>query len=165
MNTFTSLLAFAEHLVKVAEREVVFIDTGLEECAKLIEKSAKKEIGHLQPEVGPFPAWAELAESTIDDKARHGYLYSADGNPLLRTGALEESISHKVNPLEAIIGSTSPIMVYHEFGTIKMPMRPVIGPAAYKNKDKIKAILGSAVIAGFYGINPIHPSLGYNSEI
>jgi hypothetical protein len=37
-------------------------------------------------------------------------------------------------------------MVYQELGTDRIPPRPVLGPAAYKNKDKIERILGEAVV-------------------
>jgi HK97 gp10 family phage protein len=151
MKTFNSLISFSKYLKNVAVKEIVFIHSGLEKCAKLIEDSAKDEIGHLQPEVGPFPAWSPLTQSTISEKIRLGYVYNEDYNPLYRTGELQASISHTVNANEALIGSTSPIMIYHEFGTYKMPMRPVIGPAAYKNKYNIEAILGSSIIAAFGG--------------
>lgn len=164
MKIFSSPLKFAEHLLMVAAKEYEILHGGLEIAATLIEKSAKKEIGHLQPEVGPFNAWDELADSTKEDKARKGYYFNEDYNPLLRTGELHDSISHEVEGLEAVIGSTSPIMVYQEFGTSSIPPRPVLGPAVYKNKEKIEAIIGSVAIGGFVGGTLIHPSLGYDMD-
>jgi HK97 gp10 family phage protein len=78
---------------------------------------------------------------------------------------MRESISHQVSGLEAALGSTDPKMVYHEFGTSKMPPRPVFGPAAFRNKEKIKTIIGEAVVTGLIGGSPIHPSLGYNIPV
>lgn len=165
MKIFTSPQQFAEHLLKAATQEVMALQVALEKAAKLIEKSAKKEIGHLQPQVGSFNAWDELADSTKDDKSRKGYVINEEYNPLLRTGELRDSIQHEVKELEAVVGSTSPIMSYHEFGTSKMPPRPVLGPAAYKNKEKIRAIIGAAAITGMIGGDPIHPSLDYDMDV
>jgi hypothetical protein len=47
---------------------------------------------------------------------------------------------------EAAVGSTSEIAVYQELGTEKIPPRPFLGPAAFKNKDRIEAMLGQAVV-------------------
>lgn len=162
MKTFNSPKAFAEHLLLLAAIEEHALHRGLEKAAKLVEKTAKSEIGHLQPEVGPFPEWAELADSTKEEKARLGYFFNDDYNPLLRTGELQESYTHEVKGLEAVIGSKSDIAVYHEFGTPKMPPRPVLGPAAFRNKEKIRAIIGVAAVSGLLGGEAIHESLGYN---
>lgn len=162
MKTFNNPLKFAEYLASLAVKETLALQAGLKQAAKLVEKEAKKEIGHLQPEVGPFQKWEELAESTKEDKERKGYVFNDEYNPLLRTGELHDSISHEVKGYEAAIGSTSEIMPYHEFGTVKMPARPVLGPAAFKNKEKIRAILGAAAFSGLIGKDKIHESLGYD---
>lgn len=160
IRTFPNPASFARHLLNVAVSEALVVQEGLEACAKLIENSAKEEIGHLQPAVGPFAAWAPLADSTIADKARQGYLFNDEGNPLLRRGDLRDSISHDVEPLSAVIGSTSQIMVYQEYGTIHIPARSVIGAAGYKNKEKIIAILTLALASGFSGASMVLPFLG-----
>lgn len=151
MRIFSNPGLFAEHLLKVAGDEIIAAEVGLKACADLIEKSAKDEIGHLQPAVGPYESWEPLADSTLADKERKGYIFNSDGNPLLRTGELQASIGSEVNGLEATIGSTSQIMVYQEYGTIKMPPRAVIGPAGFKNRDKIIEILTLALASGFSG--------------
>lgn len=161
MKEFNSLIKFAEHLVKVQTTEIFAIHKAVDNACALIEKTAKSEFGHYQPQVGPFQGWAELAESTKEDRARHGY---SDNEPLLRSGELRDSISRKVSLLEGEIGSTSEIMVYHEFGTTKIPPRPVLGPAAFSNKEKIKKIIGTAAVKGLMGELQIHKSLGYDFE-
>ena len=120
------------------------INAGLEVCARLIEKTAKAEIGHYQPETGPFPTWAPLADSTMREKTRLGYVgrLSAD-DPLYRTGAMRDSIEHRTGELETEIGTDSEIAPYHEFGTAKMPPRPFLGPALVTNKDNIEKIVGA----------------------
>lgn len=162
MKEFNSLAEFSTHLVQLAAAEALALHRGLDKAAVLIENSAKAEIGMYQPAVGPFPEWAPLADSTEEEKARLGYPLDA---PLLRTGDLRESIQHETVAFEAIIGSTSPIMAYQEFGTEKIPPRPVIGPAAFMNQEEIQAIVGSAAISGIIGEDVIHSSLGYDMDI
>ena len=47
---------------------------------------------------------------------------------------------------EAVVGSKSDIAFYQEVGTPTIPPRPFIGPAAFKNKEKICQLLGEAVV-------------------
>jgi phage gpG-like protein len=145
VEVFT-LEGFATFLTHCAEKGKQS-HLGLELCAQIVEASAKEEIGEYQGEVGAFPAWAPLVESTVEEKERLGY--APPDNPLWRTGELKESISHEVENDEAVIGSDSEIMVYHEFGTSKMAMRPVLGPALAKNLEVIGAILGKFTTGGF----------------
>lgn len=149
-------LAAAEVAIHVNARR------ALERVAVKVEKTAKSEFGHYQPETGPFPAWAELAESTKDERARLGY---SEDEPLLREGDLRDSIEHEVSELEAVIGTNSDIAEYHEFGTSKMPPRPFMGPALVRNHDAIIEELGGAVVRGLIGGNVIHNSLGYNATV
>jgi len=106
MKEFRSFGAFAEHLITREAATAVALHEGLEHVARAIEKTAKEEIGTYQPDVGPFPAWAPLADATVEDRISQGY---SPDEPLLRTGELRESISHEVSGLEAVIGSTSDI--------------------------------------------------------
>lgn len=158
MIHFESMAHFAEYLLKATAGEAIALHEGLEKCAKLVEKTAKEEIGEYQAAAGPFPAWAELADSTKEERVRLGF---TEDDPLLRTGALRDSITHETNGLEAVIGSTSPVMAYMEFGTATIPARPAIGPAAYRNKERIQSIIGAAAISGYFAGVPIHPNLGY----
>lgn len=159
MRSFDSFGAFAVHLLEREVATVVALQAGLHHVAKAIETSAKAEIGQYQQTVGPFNAWDSLAESTEAEKARLGYEPDA---PLLRTGGLRDSITHEVDGLEAAIGSDDDVMVYHEFGTPKMPPRPVLGPAAIHNKQRIEKIVGAALVTGLVGGDMIHPGLGYD---
>ncbi|WP_137010153.1 hypothetical protein [Aquitalea aquatilis] len=160
---FKSLGDLALHLASLPAVQVHELQTGLERCAVKIEKTAKDEIGHYQGAVGPFQSWAELAESTEEEKARLGYPADA---PLERTRAMANEIKHEVNGLEAVIGATDTpagrILVYHEFGTEKMPPRPVLGPAAFRNKEFILRTIGRATVLGLIGGERIHPALGYD---
>lgn len=134
--------AFAIVAMEVAWREQRV--KALKTVGKLVATDAKNQIGEYQSAVGNYPAWADLAESTEEEKARLGAPANA---PLLRFGDLKDSFTSEVEGVEAVvIGSTDPVMEYHEFGTSKMPPRPVLGPALYKNIEKIQEILGIAVV-------------------
>jgi len=159
MKEFRSFGAFAEHLITREAATAVALHEGLEHVARAIEKTAKEEIGTYQPDVGPFPAWAPLADATVEDRISQGY---SPDEPLLRTGELRESISHEVSGLEAVIGSTSDIALYQELGTASIPPRPFLGPAAFRNKTKILETVGIAAVRGIAGGAPIAESLGYD---
>lgn len=155
MRSFDSFGAFATHLVTVAAAEKIALHEGLKKAAELIEATARAEIGvyqngvgTFQGDIGMFPAWAQLAESTERQKERMGYPLDS---PLLASGAMRDSFSHQVAGLKAIIGSDDPVAVYHETGTPNMPPRPVFGPAAARNEDKVLRILGEAAAAGLIG--------------
>lgn len=159
MKNFDSLAKFGMHLLEVEAGAVLAMKAGMHTIAQKVEDTAKAEIGHYQPAVGPFQDWAPLADATEDEKARLGYPLDA---PLLREGALRESITHEVHGLEAIVGSASPVAAFQEFGTSTIPPRPFIGPAAFHNKEAIKAIAGGAAVSGLTGGQVIHPALGYD---
>jgi HK97 gp10 family phage protein len=177
---FDSPLKFAEHLVKVATVELIAINKALDVAGKMVKAEAKHYIGHLQDKIGSAPvgdAWDELAESTKADKQRlvdNGTLslsLNADFNPLMRTGELYRSIDYTVNMqgLEVVIGSTSPIAAFQEFGTQHIPPRPFIGRAAYELGPKLAAIFGAASVVGIAGGHLIESSIGsaigYNQDI
>lgn len=157
-----SLAGFAVKLIELQAAEVIALNHGLKRVAELVEKTAKAEIGQYQPAIGPFPAWAPLADSTEQHKATMGYPADA---PLLATGEMQESIQHVVQGLEAQIGSNDEKMIYHEFGTAKMPPRPVLGPAAFRQKRKIEMLIGHAAVTGLLEGTGIHPALGYDFDV
>lgn len=131
---------------------------GLEVASKLIQKRAQDSIGHYQDAVGPFPAWAPLAESTQAERSALGY--TAD-DPLLRSGELRRSIEREVHPDHAVIGSKDEKAAWMEFGTSRIPPRPFIGPAAFRSKKEIHEILGTAAVRGICGGQRIG-RLGYD---
>jgi phage gpG-like protein len=159
MKEFHSFGAFAAHLLTRVAATSEAMHLGLRRVAEKIEHDAKEQIGHYQEAVGPFPEWAPLAESTVEDRIAQGY---SPDEPLLRKGDLRDSIKHEVGVLEAVVGSTSPIAPYQELGTDKIPPRPFIGPAAFKNKEHIHEALGVATVVGIAGGKTLDAALGYN---
>ena len=149
MREFKSFGAFAAHLVKLAStgQEVThhMVKAGAEE----IKKTAQGEIGFYQTDIAPYPDWAPLADSTEAEKVRLGYEPDA---PLLRTGEMKESIEATVEKNEAVVGSNDEKLKYHEFGTEKMPPRPVLGPAAHFSSPRILAQFGKTTFAWLAGM-------------
>jgi len=137
-------------------------EKALKEAAERIKKTAQDEIGFYQPAIGPFEAWADLAESTEQDKSRLGFPTNA---PLERTGKMRDGITAEAEGMEAIIGSKDETLAFHEFGTEKMPPRPVLGPAVVHNEKFIKRIIGTAAVDAICGGGAVHRSLGYTRDI
>lgn len=175
MIEFGSLADLALHLTKETVGGLVATKTGLTRAAELLERQAKSEFGHYQDAVGPFPEWAELAESTKEDRLAKGY---TENDPLLRSGDRRDSIVHEVGEWEAIVGSTDEKMPFSEFGTSKEPPRPVLGSALYLRMDQIVDLIGRTAVSGLVGydvsgnghyaardvgdMTDIHGSLGYD---
>jgi hypothetical protein len=158
VKTFGSMGALAEHLVTRIPAIAASLERGLEQALVKIENTAKAEFGSYQPAVGPFPEWPELAEATKDDRVQQGF---SENDPLLRSGAQRDSIEHERQGLEGVVGSTDAKMVFSEFGTPTEPARPVLGPAAFLNREALQKLVGAAVVSGLVGSEQIHKALGY----
>jgi len=163
MRSFDSFGDFAMHLLAVKGATEIALHHAVKDSARMIEKTAKEEIGVYQHEVGTaqddigvYPAWAPLAESTERQKERMGYPLDA---PLLASGDFRDSIKSQTIGLKAVIGSDDPVGVYHELGTDKMPPRPVFGPAAVRNEERVLRNLfeaaGAALIGGDWMLRPL----------
>lgn len=134
MKSYSSFGAFANHLQKLAvtshEMTHELVKAGGEE----IRDTAKGMIGFYQTDIAPYPDWAPLSEKYEAAKVAAGFEPDA---PLLRTGEMQKSIAADSERNEAVVGSNDELMKYHEFGTDKMPPRPVLGPAAHHSTPRI----------------------------
>jgi hypothetical protein len=136
------------HAIEEIEHEKHEEHKALEEAAKLVEKEAKKEIGHYQDAAPPFVGWAELADSTKEDRVNQGF---SENEPGLRTGEMRESIDHVVGEREAVVGSNSENLERFELGTSRQPPRSVLGIAAVHKGPQIAHILGMSVVKSLVG--------------
>jgi phage gpG-like protein len=150
MKNFRSLSDFANHLTKLAAAAPAVTHHMTEQGAAEIEKIAKAEIGHYQPAVGPFAKWDPLTDETEKEKSRLGYKLNA---PLERTGEMRRSISRTVSGNEAVVGSTDEKMLWHELGQGNNPPRAVLGPAAIRGAENMKARFALGVAAWLAGRN------------
>lgn len=151
MHNFKSLESLALHLSGLELAITENLHKSLEKCAAKVEKVAKDEIGTYQASIGDFPAWEPLKDSTESAKKRSGY---EQNSPLLASGDMRDSIQSKTYGGEAVIFSSDEKMIYHEFGTSKMPARPVLGPAVLRSSEYIRRVVGQAVVRGLVGRLP-----------
>lgn len=133
------LRTWIKRMERAPERMERSTDVLLERVGEHVMEKARAEIGHLQPAKGPFPAWAPLKRATVRGKQREGFDFNADHNPLLRTGALRESIQKAVHGNKVTVFSDDPIAAYQEFGTEHIPPRPFISPAMFTSLPWIGA--------------------------
>ena len=127
MNSFADLASRLSRMAS-AEGDKVY----LEAVGSKIEKDAKEIVGHYQrSDTGPFPEWEELAPSTKADRVSQGFTAN---DPLLRTGALRDSIRHEVRGRSVAVGSDLDIAIYQEMGTATIPPRPFLRIAAFRSK-------------------------------
>lgn len=113
---------------------------ALEKAGKLVEGQAKDYLGTYNAQ---YPTvWLELADSTKKDRVSKGF--PAD-EPLLRTGAMRDSIHHTATHNEAHIGSDSQIAVWHELGTSRFVPRPFLEPALKEKTPEVLKTIGDVV--------------------
>lgn len=146
---FNSFGAMGLHLTKLAAVGDAVTHHIAKEGGKAVQTDAKGRIGSYQDGVGPFPAWANLAEATVDDRLRKGF---TPDDPLLRTGGLRDSIKVTVDGNDATIGSASEIALYQEQGTDKIPPRPFLGPAGFNSKETVGPVAALTTIAWVCGL-------------
>lgn len=148
-----SLLGFMEHLAHFDHRLHEAKHKGLERVAKIVEAEAKRELGTYQDAAGPFVAWAELADSTKDDRVAKGY---TPNDPGRRSGEMADGIGHRSDSEEAVIGSNDDKMVWFELGTEKQPPRSALGGSVIRKEDAIVAVLGGSVVTALIGRDVFH---------
>ena len=148
MKSFHSLTDLALRLGEIALAQHEMEHAALEKATKIVQERAKEKIGEYQEQAGPFVAWAELAESTKADRVKQGY---PEDEPLLRTGALRDSIERNVSGSEGHVGSNSDIAVWQELGTTKIPPRSFLGGAAVEKSEAISKIVGETATAWLVG--------------
>lgn len=143
-SSFRSLARFLE----VAAIEALDQKKALDAAARIIQKAAKDKIGEYQSQAGQSIAWADLADSTKDDRIRQGY---PEDEPGLRDGTMRDSIDRRSNAEMATVGSDDDKMVYFELGTAKQPPRSVLAGAAYENSEKVANAIGRQVFSKLVG--------------
>lgn len=137
-----NLEEFARAMTVAVKAAPESINGVVKHLADETARIARQEIGTYQEVVGPFPAWASLAESTEQDKSRNGYPLNS---PLERTGEMRSSIRSEDYGDVAFAGSGDEKLYWHEQGTPKMPPRPVMGPAAIRATENVEAVVNKAL--------------------
>ncbi|MEJ7685622.1 MAG: hypothetical protein WKG52_00730 [Variovorax sp.] len=141
--------ALGAHFARLAIAGEAVTSHITEEGVKAIQADAKSRFGTYQDGEGGFPAWANLAPSTVDDRLRKGF---TPDDPLLRTGGLRESVVAVAVGNEGVVASPDPVMLYQEQGTSKIPPRPVLGPAGFNSKKTVAPLAARTLVAWISGI-------------
>jgi HK97 gp10 family phage protein len=144
MTQSFTLLGFIAHLENV-EHNMHAIGPGIiRKACEMIAAQARAAIGH------EHEMWPALAPSTIEDRVKKGF---AANEPLLRTGALRDSIqwTTSASGMEGAVGSNSPIAVYQELGTSRIPPRSFLVSSVISMESKIQHMAARAVVAVLAG--------------
>src|SRR5260370_20519817 len=129
MTKLFDLVGFAAELKAIDHDLEALGPKIIEKACQIIAKKAKATIGHTHD------AWAALAPSTLAKKSAN--------TPLLETGELRDSIQYVVSGNEGCVGSDSPIAVYQELGSSKIPPRSFLVSAAIASEDRIHRLVGA----------------------
>jgi hypothetical protein len=141
-----SLTGFAAFLTGIVVESDHLNREALKEGCKVLQEESKRVIGTYDY------GWQQLAEATKKDRVSKGY---PENEPLLRTGAMKESIEFTViNAHEAEVGSDSDIAVYQELGTSTIPARSFLAGAASDKEKEIVTILAEHSLAPLLGGKP-----------
>lgn len=150
MREFSGFGKFATHLLLLEAEGGEVTNHITQKSAELVQRNAKARLGDYQDATGPFNAWAELADSTKEDRVSKGY---AENEPLVREGDLRDSIEVERHHHEAVIGSRSEIAMWQELGTDRgIPPRPFLGPALYDSKLAIAERAAGTMVAWLCGL-------------
>lgn len=106
-----------------------------------LDRVGKIALREIQTAIGTYRySWPPLSAKTIARK-RTG------DSPLLETGALRDSYGATMVDRETIeVGSDDPKAQWHEFGTSRMPPRPVLGEMVKAKEADIVKVLGEGAL-------------------
>ncbi len=71
--------------------------------------------------------------------------------PWVQTGALQGSIGHRADGLQAVVGSSDPAAAPQEMGTVHLPPRPFLQPAGAAAGPGVAGAVGVAVAGRLRG--------------
>lgn len=139
------------------ERFIARLTTALNQQAKEpTARMVRQQIGLSFDRQGVEggPSWGALAESTVLDRVRKGY--PARTPILIRTGDYKRSITDPGHPQSyavtdvtparwrLVIGSTNPLLTFHEGGTRRMPARPALRLGKV-GRSRVKAVISRSL--------------------
>lgn len=156
MIEFKDIDAFTAHLRGLIPAVEAAGHRGVEAAAEIIRDEAKAELGTYQDQIGPFLAWAELADNTKNDRVRQGY---TENDPGLRSGEMRDSITCTARGQEAAIGSNDDKLVWFDQGTDQgasehQPPREVLGGAAFRKGETAVNQIGARIVWALRGLPP-----------
>ena len=159
MREFTSVESLLSAVRSELKSTIHNMHPVMDHIGEEVAHTAKDKLGLYNPAIGPFPAWAPLAESTKQQRSQAGF---TENEPLLRDGALRDAIQHEAHADHVIIGVRSgptsdgkadigDIGYWQEMGTASIPPRPFLQPALYQNQEHIVKLIGDHVVKKLKG--------------
>jgi hypothetical protein len=145
MSVF-SPLEFAAKLMAMGAVLDVAEEVAIAESCAMLTETAKDLIGV------PKAEWPPLAPSTLARKDNVN-------TPLLETGEMRDSIHWNSDAHEGYVGSDNMKLVWQEFGTSRIPPRPVLGLAFTRKEDEVHKIAEKAVGEAVAGLGEIFGAL------
>lgn len=151
---FHSMEEFGQFLEKRSSHITSELKASLQVIGKAVKQEAISSIGSYQSGIAPYPAWKPLAQATLDRKHRMGEGMGHPNTPLYARGNFKKDIGYRVegSRMAVHIGSNVDYVVHNEYGTHKIPPRPVFGPAALRAVPKVLDAVESAVVYGLAGV-------------
>jgi phage gpG-like protein len=114
-----SLLGFIAHIGVMHGQIAQISHHALETACQIIHEESRRAVGTYD-----F-SWPQLAPSTQSQRVQLGF---TPNDPLLRTGALRDSIQWQVEGNVGFVGSNDQTAVWNFLGTSKIPARdPILG--------------------------------------
>lgn len=138
-RTFNSVGALANFMEGIANSLPQAQHAALDEASTFLLEKVKAIPGNYQSD----PVWPPLAEATVEDRVRKGF---TPDDPLRRTGEFAESFDkHVDSPTRAEVGSNDERTGMVEYGTKRMPPRPVLGAAKVQHDKVMIEIVGRRI--------------------
>ncbi len=154
MREFKDIASFLTYMRRMPAKLADANLHGLEKGVAIIAAEARTVIGEYQAGVEGFVGWAELADSTKDDRVRKGF---SENEPGLRTGEMRDSIESAATFGAGVVGSQSEKLEWFDQGTERMPPRSVLGIAAVHKTDAAVDAAAGAVAAALAGLSGAFP--------
>ncbi len=190
MKTFNSIADFVEHLRAIQAAADLRVQRALHEAGRIVQEEAQHEIGTYQDAAGPFPAWAALAQVTLEGFTdSHGHHhpgkeelgFAPPDNPLERTEQLKHAIELSVTRNLAVVGvpdehvgdgspedperNLGDVAEWIEFGTDKMPARSFLGRALFVKEKVVRSLIGHAAAFAVMGKDYHHPKSESDTDV
>lgn len=167
MREFKSIAAFLRFMETMPAKMLTAGNLGLADAARLIQETARAEMGHYQGPAGPFAAWPELAGSTQEEREKLGF---TPNDPELRNGELCDAIEMAAGDGRAAVGvpnrmvgdgsrqnpirDIGQVAIDQEFGTSRTEPRSFIGSAAFRKTHEAVDLVAGSVAATLAGLSP-----------
>jgi hypothetical protein len=126
------------------------------------EAAGKDLVRHAQAMIGTEDeGWAALAASTVAEKERKGWTGRVSAtDPLYAEGGYRLSFGFRIDEKGLLWGTTDPVAPFLEYGTMRMPARPVVGSVMFVHGHGAANLVAGHLIAAMTGRSPPQSQIG-----